>query len=420
MLTLKGPAPRVRGEMKNLAIIEGGCLAAREGRIVFVGTRDAFEAEVSMEDSATVIDASDRVVTPGFVDCHTHLPFAGSREAEFSRRLAGATYQQIAEEGGGIMSTVQATRQATDEELLDTVLQRMDRMLLEGVTTCEAKSGYGLTVQDELRLLRVLARARELHPMDIVPTFLGAHTVPAEHRQRREDYIRLVIDKMIPAVAADRLAEFCDVFCEQGAFSLQESRRILQAGIKAGLTPRLHADQLTACGGAELAAEVKAASADHLERATDEGLGLMAQAGVPAVLLPGAAFCMREKHSAPARKMIDLGVAVAIATDLNPGTCNSESMQLMIALACLNMGLTAEEAIVAATLNAAVTIRRNETVGTLEAGKLADILVLDVPNYQQLPYRPGINHVNTVVKNGVLVVRDRLLSYEEARDEAAS
>ena len=412
LLTLKGPAPRLRETLRDLSIIEGGCLAIRDGRIVFAGSRDRFEAEVSLEDPADVIDASDRVVMPGFVDCHTHLPFAGSREQEFARRLAGDTYQQIAAAGGGILSTVRATRAAADEELLDCVLQRMDRMLLEGTTTCEAKSGYGLTVADELRLLRVLARAGDLHPVDIAPTFLGAHTVPAELRDDRGRYVRMVIEEMIPAVAAGRLAEFCDVFCEQGAFTVQEAREILMAGAAAGLKPRLHADQLTACGGAELAAEMKASSADHLEHSTDDGLRKMAAAGVPAVMLPGASFCLREETWAPARRLIELGVAPAIATDLNPGTCNTESMQLMIALACLKMEMSVEEAIVASTLNAAVTIGRNETVGTLEAGRAADLIVLDVPSYLHLAYRPGINHVNTVIKKGVVVVRDRLLSYD--------
>ena len=412
LLTLKGPAPRRRESLKDLSLIEGGCLAARGGRIVFAGTRDQFEAEVALDDPADVIDASDRVVMPGFVDCHTHLPFAGSREQEFARRLAGASYQEIAAAGGGIMSTVRATRAATDEELLDAVLQRMDRMLLEGTTTCEAKSGYGLTVADELRLLRVLARASELHPVDIVPTFLGAHTVPAEMKDRRDSYVRMVIEEMIPAVSAERIAEYCDVFCEKGAFTVEESRRILQAGSAAGLKPRLHADQLTSCGGAELAAELGAASADHLERASDDGLRSLARAGVTGVLLPGASFCMREAHWAPARRMIELGVAPALATDLNPGTCNTESMQLMLALACLKMDLGVEEAIVASTLNAAITIGRNETVGTLEPGRAADLIVLDVPSYLHLVYRPGINHVNTVVKKGATVVRDRLLSYD--------
>ena len=420
LLTLQGPAPRLRASLRDLAIIQGGCLAALHGRIVFAGTRDQFEAEVSLDDTAEVIDASDRVVMPGFVDCHTHLPFAGSREQEFARRLEGATYQEIAAAGGGIMSTVRSTRAAADEDLLDAVPQRMDRMLLEGITTCEAKSGYGLTLSDELRLLQVLERAGRLHPIDVVATFLGAHTVPAEYGDRREAYVQMVIDEMIPAVASQKLAEFCDVFCEQGAFSVEESRRVLKAGAAAGLAPRMHADQLTSCGGAELAAEMRAASADHLEHATDEGLRRMAGAGVGAVLLPGASFCMRETHWTNARKVIELGVAPAIATDLNPGTSNTESMQLMIALACLNMDMSVEEAIVGATLNAAVTIRRNETVGVLQVGRAADLLVMDVPNYLHLAYRPGVNHVNTVIKNGSVVVRDRLLIYDQEAGQASS
>jgi imidazolonepropionase len=414
LLTLRGPAPRLRADLRNLGLIEGGCLAAREGRIVFAGTRDEFEAEVSLDDGAEVVDAMGRVVMPGFVDAHTHLPFAGSREAEFARRLAGATYQEIAREGGGILSTVRATRAASDEELRDIMLQRLDRMLVEGVTTCEAKSGYGLTLHDELRLLRLAREAGAVHPVDVVTTLLGAHTVPPEYAGRREEYVRLVIEEMIPQAAAGRLAEYCDVFCEKGVFSVEEARRILEAGRAAGLRPRLHADQLSAGGGAELAAEVKAATADHLEHAGDEGIARMAAAGVAAVLLPGASFCMRETHWAPARRLVDGGVAVAVATDLNPGTCHTESMQLMIALACLSMDLRVEEAIAACTLNAAVTIGRNGTVGSLEAGKMADLLVLEAPSYLHLAYRPGVNLVGTVVKNGRIVARDRRIVYPES------
>jgi len=266
----------------------------------------------------------------------------------------------------------------------------------------------------------MLRSVRDLHPIDIVPTFLGAHTVPAEYRGDREAYLRLVIDTMIPAVAKRGLAEYCDVFCEQGVFTVEESRRVLRAGRAAGLVPRIHADQLTPFGGAELAAEMQAASADHLDNASDEGLSRMALAGVPAVLLPGAAFCMMHPPTTSARRVIELGVAPVIATDLNPGTCNSESMQLMIALACLEMKLSVEEAIIAATLNAAVTIGRNDTVGSLEPGKAADMLVLEAPSYLHLAYRPGLNHITTVVKDGVVVVRDRRISYQEpAEDEQA-
>jgi len=413
LLTLRGPAPRLRADLRDLALIEGGCLAAHSGRIVFAGRRDEFEAEVVLEDGADVLDAMGRVVMPGFVDAHTHLPFAGSREAEFARRMSGMTYQQIAAEGGGISATVRATRAASDEELLDTILQRLDRMLLEGVTTCEAKSGYGLTLDDELRLLRLALEAGQRHPIDVVTTLLGAHTVPPEYAGRRDDYVRLVIEEMIPRAAAGKLAAFCDVFCEAGVFSADEARRILKAGRAAGLRPRLHADQLTPGGGAELAAEVEAASADHLDHASDEGLSLMARAGVAAILLPGASFCMRQAHWAPARRMVDAGVAIAVATDLNPGTCNTESMSLMVALACLSMNLAVEEAVAACTLNAAVTIGRSGTIGSLEPGKQADVIVLDAPSYLHLAYRPGINLVHAVVKDGRVAARERRITYPE-------
>jgi imidazolonepropionase len=413
LLTLKGPAPRLRADLRDPGLIEGGCLAALAGRIVFAGTREDFEAEVVLEDGAEVVDAMGRVVLPGFVDAHTHLPFAGSREAEFARRLAGVSYQEIAREGGGILSTVRATRGASDEELLDIMLQRLDRMLLEGVTTCEAKSGYGLTLHDELRLLGLAREADSLHPVDVVPTLLGAHTVPPEYAGRREDYVRLIIEQMIPQAAARGLAEYCDAFCEKGVFTVEETRRILSAGSAAGLRPRLHADQLTPGGGAELAAELGAACADHLEHATDEGIARMARAGVAAVLLPGASFCMRQTHWAPARRLIDAGVAVAVATDLNPGTCHTESMQLMIALACLSMDMRVEEAIAASTLNAAVTIGRSGAIGSLEPGKQADLLVLEAPSYLHLAYRPGVNLVGIVVKDGRIVARDRRITYPE-------
>lgn len=418
LLTMRGPAPRVGAQLLDLSIIEGGCLAVKDGLIVFVGTRDEFETQVATDQVDEVIDAVGQVVMPGFVDAHTHIPFAGSREQEFARRLSGATYQEIAREGGGIMSTVASTRAASDEDLLDTMLTRMDRMVLEGITSCEAKSGYGLTLDHELRLLRLLKQAGRQHPLGIAATFLGAHTVPAEYRDDRDAYLRLVIDEMIPAVAAGGLAEFCDVFCEKGVFTVSEARRVLTAGIKSGLRPRIHADQLTSFGGAELAAELSAASADHLDHAGDEGIKLMARAGVPAVLLPGASFCMMQRQYAPARKIIDLGVAPVVATDLNPGTCNVESMQLMVALACLNMGMTVEEAISAVTINAAVTIGRNSTTGSLETGKAADILVLDIPNYLHLAYRPGANHVVVVIKEGDVVARDGRLTYEEDSPEA--
>jgi imidazolonepropionase len=420
MLTLKGPAPRTRDALRDLSILPGGCLAARDGRLVFVGTRDAFEAEVSLDDAAEIIDATDQVVMPGFVDAHTHLPFAGSREKEFAQRLAGVSYAEIARAGGGIMSTVRATRAAGDEELLDLILRRMDRMLLEGVTSCEAKSGYGLTLEHELRLLRLLRRAAGAHPLEIAATFLGAHTVPAEMADNREIYIRLVIDEMIPAVVSEGLARHCDVFCEKGAFDNAESRRILTGGAAAGLIPRLHADQLSGNGGAELAAELGAASADHLEHASDEGLRRMAAAGVPAVLLPGASLCLMQEVRGSGRRVVEAGVAPVLATDLNPGTSYTESMGLMIALGCVRMGLTPEEAIAAATINPAVTIGREDAIGSLEPGKQADLIVLEAPDYRFLPYRPGMNLVGTVVKQGEVVVRDGRIVYQEPGEEQAT
>jgi imidazolonepropionase len=419
LVTLAGSAPRTRAALRDLSVIPGGCLAAREGRIVFVGTRDAFEAEVSLDDATEIVDATDQVVMPGFVDAHTHLPFAGSREKELAQRLAGATYREIAAAGGGIMSTVRATRAAGDEELLDIVLRRLDRMLLEGVTSCEAKSGYGLTLEHELRLLRLLRRAAEVHPVEIAATFLGAHTVPSEFAADRAGYIRLVIEQMIPAVAKEKLARYCDVFCEAEVFDVAESRRILTAGAAAGLTPRLHADQLSRTGGASLAAELRAASADHLEHASDDGLRQMAAAGVAAVLLPGASLCLMQEEWTSGRRIVDAGVAPVLATDLNPGTSYTQSMGLMVALGCLRMGLSPEESIAAATINPAVTIGRQDTIGSLEPGKQADLIVLEAPHYSFFPYRPGMNLIGTVVKEGEVVVRDRRIVYQEPAEEPA-
>ena len=350
------------------------------------------------------------------MDAHTHLAFAGTRHEEFSARLEGATYEEIAARGGGILSTVRATRAAAREDLLVGIRERLDRMLLQGTTTCEAKSGYGLSLESELSLLDVLAEAAGDHPVTVQGTLLGAHAVPPEFRDRRSDYVRLVADRMVPAAAAAGFARYCDVFCERSAFTVEEARAILLAGKAHGLAPRLHADQLSDFGGAALAAEIGAASADHLDFAGDEGVRAMAAAGVCAGLLPGASFCLRSERQAPARRLIEAGVPVFLATDLNPGTSYTESMPTMITLGCLLLDMTVEEAISAATLNAAHSLGLASEIGALLPGRRADFAVLDVPHYAHTVYHFGVNHVSTVVKDGRLVVDQGLLAYESDED----
>jgi len=340
---------------------------------------------------------------PGFVDPHTHLVFAGSREDEFEMRIKGISYMEILKRGGGILKTVKATREASEKQLVELCKTRLDTMLEHGTTTVEAKSGYGLSVTHEIKCLKALKHLNEKHPIDLVPTFLGAHVTPHEYQNNTDEYLTLVIDKMIPEVAKHKLAEFCDIFCETNVFSVEQSRRVLLSGMEYGLKPKLHADEMTRIGGAELAAEVGAVSADHLIFSSDEGLRAMADRGVVAVLLPGASFSLMMGRYADARKMIALGVPVALGTDFNP-VCWVENQQLILALACRQMGMTPAEAITATTINAAHAIRRAHEVGSLEPGKQADILVLNVPNHRFLGYRFGVNLVDKVVKNGRIVV----------------
>ncbi len=404
--------------MRELGILEGGCLASRGDRIVFTGSRRDFEREVSLSESATIIDASDRVVIPGFVDAHTHLAFAGSRHDEFARRLAGATYEELAAGGGGILSTVRATREASAEELEEALRRRLDTMLLHGTTTCEAKSGYGLTLESEIRLLRAIASADRSHPVDLVPTFLGAHALPPEHRDDREGYVRLVAGEMIPQAAREGLARFCDVFCERSAFSLEESRTVLEAGRAHGMRLRVHADQLSNSGGAALAVSLGAASADHLDFTGEEGIRALAASGVSAGILPGASFCLRSDRHAPARRLIDSGVAVFLATDCNPGTSFTESMIATMTLGCLLAGLSVEEAFIAATLNGAHSLGLGAETGALRPGSRADLVLLDIPHYAHAVYHYGVNHVSTVVKAGRVVVEEGVLVYEDGEGEA--
>lgn len=399
ILTLAGADQRYEPGGR-LGILAEGTVAVRDGRIVWVGPEDLASGNISLLPGGKKLDATGKVVTPGFIDSHTHLLFAGTREQEFELRLQGATYQEIAAKGGGIKSTVEMTRRASREELLALGRKNLLSMLSLGTTTVEAKSGYGLSTKDEIKMLEVLRDLSRETPVEIVPTFLGAHEVPLEYAGRTEDYIRLVIEEMIPAVAGGNLAIFCDVFCEKGVFSLDQSRRILEAGKRHGLLPKMHADELTPLGGAELAADIGAASADHLLFVSEKGMEAMAEQGVTATLLPGTAFFLFMGRYAPARRMIEKGVTVALASDFNPGSCMTESLPLITTIACTQMRLTPAEAIQGITLNAAKAIRRDKKIGSLEAGKQADMLILDIPDYRHIAYHFGVNHVAKVIKKG--------------------
>jgi len=382
--------------MREIGLIRDGALAIDRGKIVAVG-RTSQVARTYRSDC--VVDASGKTVMPGFIDCHTHLVFGGSREEDFELKLRGLSYLEILRAGGGILKTVRQTRIATRSQLVENCLMTLDVMLHHGTTTVEAKTGYGLTVRDELRCLEALREADQMHPVEIVKTFLGAHTVPPRYRATPDRYVELVTQRMIPSVAKANLAEFCDVFCEKGVFNLAQSRRILKAGLRHGLTPAVHADELARTGGAELAAEVGAASASHLVHTSGRGLRMMAMKNVVAVLLPCSSFTMMSDKYADARRMIEAGVPVALATDYNPN-CLTENMQAIVTLAAYKLRLTAAEAITAATINAAHAIRRNNEIGSLEPGKQADIVVLDTPSHRFLTYHLWVNLVDTVIKKG--------------------
>ncbi len=349
---------------------------------------------------AEVIDAEGKTILPGFVDCHTHAVFSGSREFELEMKLEGLSYTDIASKGGGINYTVKETRKASKEKLVKEAKKRLDRMLEYGTTTAEIKSGYGLDLKNEIKILEVIKKLNDKHVIDIIPTFLGAHAVPPE--MDKEEYVDLIINEMIPLIAEKKLALFCDVFCEKGYFNIKESRRILNEGKKHGLMAKIHADEFSAYGGAELAAEIKAVSADHLLMASENGIKKMAKAGVTAVLLPAVPFSLFQEEYANARKMINNGVRVALATDLNPN-CWTESMQFIIQLACFKMKMTAREAINAATLNAAHAIKMEKEVGSIEVGKKGDFVIIDAPSHAFLTYHFGVNLADMVIKNGRIV-----------------
>jgi len=401
LVTLAGPArPRTGAELRELAIIEDGAFLARDGEIANVGTRAEIEPRIGA--STKVVDAGKRVTMPGFVDAHTHPVFAGNRAAEFEERCNGATYEQIAKNGGGIRSTVRATRGATEDELFESAKARMLWFLRGGTTTIEAKSGYGLSLDDELKILRVIARLAAMGPLRVVPTFLGAHEIPDEYRENRGAYLDIVTKEMIPRVAAEKLADFCDVFCENGVFNADETRRVLTAARKAGLGLRLHADQLSNCGGAMIAAEMQAKTVDHLEHASAVEFAFLQEAGVQPVLLPGAVYALGKQRYPAARDMIAAGLAIVLATDFNPGSSPTPSMPMVLSLACTQMKLTPAEAITAATVNAAYSLNGGSGIGTLERGKRADFVIHDCDDYREIPYWFGVESARSVYVEGAL------------------
>jgi imidazolonepropionase len=383
---------------------EGVDVLCRDGRITAVAPPHEIAAQVG---SAAVerVDAAGGTVVPGFVDPHTHLPWAGSREAELAQRLAGRSYQEIAAAGGGILSTVRATREASRETIVDGVRRRLDRMLAWGTTTVEAKSGYGLALEPEMKQLRALHAAAADHPIDVVATLLAAHETPPEHRGATDSYVTIVCEEIVPAVAAAGLARYCDVFCEAGVFTAKQSRRVLEAGAAHGLRPRLHADEFADSGGAELAAEVGALTADHLMAVSQRGIEALAAGGVLAGLLPGTSFFLKKRDYAPARRLVAAGIPVTLATDCNPGSSHTESMPMVFWLAVFELDLTVDEALTAMTLNAACSLELGAEIGTVEEGKQADLVVLEGSSLDELAYHFGIHPVAIVIKRGTVAYR---------------
>ena len=393
LATPEGKAARRGKAQGEIRVLKDAWVLIRDGVIAEIGTGDR---DVP---GAEVIDAGGALVTPGLVDAHTHLVFGGWRQNELGLKLHGATYLDILAMGGGILSTVNATRAATEEALYDKARETLDEMLSLGVTTVEAKSGYGLDLENELKQLRVIRRLAEEHPMDVAATFLGAHAVPTEYKADRQAYIRFLCEEVIPAVAKEGLAEFCDVFCETGVFSAEESRVILEAGKKWGLIPKIHADEIDPIGGSELTAEVGAISAEHLIVCPPAGIAAMAKAGTVACCLPATSFYLGSTF-APVRAMIEAGVPVAMASDFNPGSCPSLNLQFVMNLGCLRYRMTPEEVLTAVTLNGAAAIRRADKLGSLEVGKQGDLVIWNAPDLNYICYRMGSNLVRTVIKKG--------------------
>jgi imidazolonepropionase len=406
LVTLHDPqkiGPKRGVAMNELNIIKNGAVAINSGRIVAVGETGKLLKQVDLTKRSKVIDAGKKVITPGLIDPHTHPVFAGQRAAEFEMRIAGKTYMEIASEGGGIRSTVEAVRKASKNTLKENSRKILDKMLSFGTTTIEAKSGYGLTTIDEIKQLVAIKELNKEHDIDLVPTFLGAHEIPSEYKNNPDAYVMLVCNEMMPKVVTKNLAVFCDVFCESGVFTPKQTRMILQTAQAFGLKLKIHADELSNTGGAELAAEFEAVSADHLVYVEEEGIHLMSKAGVIPVLLPGTTFFLSLEKKAPARRMIEKDLAVAIATDCNPGSSMTESMQIIMTFACLAYKMTPAETLAAATLNAAFAIDKGNEIGSLSPGKFADLVIWDAEDYREIPYHFGGNLAGSVYKKGVKV-----------------
>ena len=399
LVTCRGRAPKHGKDMSDIGLIKNGCLVIENDTIIDVGTKEILKNY--NEEEYQVIDAENKAVLPGFIDSHTHLIFGGYRAEEFSWRLKGDTYMSIMERGGGITSTVRSTRNTSDEEFISLGIKRLDKILDMGVTTVEGKSGYGLEKETEIRQLKAMKELNEMHPVDIVPTFLGPHSVLPEYKGKEDEFINLMID-LLPEIAKENLAEFADIFCEKNVFTIDQSRRFLTAAKDVGLKLKIHADEMYRLGGTELAVELGCTSADHLLQASDEGIKQLSESNTVATILPATAFCLKEEY-ARARYMIDKGCALSLATDFNPGSCFTNSIPLVIALAALHMKMTIEEIITALTINAAAAVGRSDRIGSIEKGKKADIIILEYPSIHFLPYHAGVNIVETVIKNGKIV-----------------
>jgi len=415
LLTCARTAPGAEAR-STLGIIPDGAVAAKDGRVVWVGPSSEVRNRVRLSSAGQAVDADGRVVMPGLVECHAHLAYAGDRADEYQMRVAGARYQDVMASGGGMVNTVAATRAASDEALRAVTRKRLDYYLRFGVTTVEAKSGYGQSLEHELRILEAYRDVAAAHAVDVVPTLLAANVVPPEYHGRTDDYVSYIVKKMVPAVAKRKLAKFCDAFCEEGAFSVEQCRRVLEAGAEEGLLPKLHTDQLSSIGGTEMAVEVGAMSVDHLDAVTDQGIAALAAKDgakrVPvAVLLPGATFFLGEGGYAPARKLIEAGARVALSTDLNPGSSPTANLWLMATMGCSQLRMNAEEVVRAITIEAAAALGLDDEVGSLEVGKKADFLVLEEYRHVEIPYKYGMNPVWRVYKDGKMVVKRELAGY---------